>query len=226
MTWRNLVSGYTLEILQSAQIYAEHAQRQRDGSNTTTALPLEIDDLRLAVSSKLEHSYSSALPKEFLMPLAAQINRVPLPILPESYGIRLPPDRERLTAVNWDLIPLAERRTYPEAVSSEQLETRAAANGSSLGNGMDIDLSREDLFGRQDADEEEDVEEGDEGDEEDEEDMEEVVDPALRSAVEQDQEEDDVDGEAEGDNEGDEDGNENDGEGNANGGEEDDDYDA
>ena len=169
------------------------------------------------------------------MPLAAQINRVPLPILPESYGIRLPPERERLTAVNWDLLPLVERRSYPE-IMEEQQQPKASSvvtNGVLNGNeaGMDIDVNGEDLFGGQDNDEDEDAEE----DEEDEEDMEEVVDPSLQNITEQDQDqepdedEDDAEAEAEGDGDGEENDieieNDNEGDENAEGREEDDDYD-
>lgn len=220
-------------MLQSAQAYAEHAARPRDstaggsgsGSNAQTAPPLELDDIRLAVASKLEHSYSSPLPKEFLLPLAAQINRVPLPILPESYGIRLPPQRERLTAPNWDILPLKERRTYPEIQAQDQ----QSADKADGGGDTEMELARGDLFGNEDDD-----------DDDDDGDMEEVLDPTLQeqsnaneaqtNADDGEEEEDDDDDEEEDeedDGEGDNDGEEEDeeeAEAQARG--EDDDYDA
>lgn len=144
----------------------------------------------MAVSSKLEHSYSSPLPKEFLLPLAAQINRVPLPILPESYGIRLPHERDRLTAVNWNLAPVTEKRSYPELEQLNQAQSGTsgqaaptastsqgpAVNGTGAsGSAMDLDLAQNDLFGGQGDDEDED------DDDEDDEDMEEVVDTSLQA---------------------------------------------
>jgi transcription initiation factor TFIID subunit 9B len=42
---------------------------------------------------------------QLLLNLATTVNRQPLPPIPESYGIRLPPERERLTAVNFDIVP-------------------------------------------------------------------------------------------------------------------------
>jgi transcription initiation factor TFIID subunit 9B len=164
----------------------------------------------MAANSKLEHSYSSPLPKEFLLPLAAQINRVPLPILPESYGIRLPHERDRLTAINWDLAPVTERRTYPEEVSDARDDGASGStsqanpaagpggvNGSHTGaSGMDLDMAGDNLFGgRGDEDEDEDDE-----DDDDDEDMEEVVDTSLQQtdrAQSKDQEDADADEDAE-----------------------------
>jgi hypothetical protein len=40
-----------------------------------------------------------------LAQLAKERNREPLPPVPEKYGLRLPPDRHCLTAVNFQLIP-------------------------------------------------------------------------------------------------------------------------
>ncbi len=40
-----------------------------------------------------------------MLSLAAQANSVPLPSVPEVYGVRLPPAHECLTAVDFDLVP-------------------------------------------------------------------------------------------------------------------------
>ena len=192
-------TGYTLDILTSASTYAEHASRPRDAtaagggaaagpqSTTSSGAPLDLDDLRLAVSSKLEHSYSSPLPKEFLLPLAATLNRVPLPIIPDSYGIRLPHERERLTAVNWDLKPVKERREYKDILEEGDSDAKAAhASTSQLGvstvaGDMDVELEgRDDLFGGADDDEEEeddddDDDDGNDDDDDDDEEMEDVL---------------------------------------------------
>lgn len=211
-------AGYTHEVLSAAQAYAEHAQRPPNpaagggSSANANGIQLELDDLRLAVSSQLEHSYSTALPKEFLLPLATQINRVPLPILPESYGIRLPPERERLTAPNWDFLPVTERRAYAEQVPQQQQDlvqlmpdgqyqlngdgTAALAglvNGAGdmqnlvkagRSNGMDIDPSaQQDLFGRPDEDADGVDEEDDEDDDDDDDDDDEEMEDVLEASL-------------------------------------------
>ncbi|UZO22620.1 uncharacterized protein OCT59_014978 [Rhizophagus irregularis] len=50
-------------------------------------------------------SMMSNLRFKFLAQLAKERNREPLPPVPEKYGLRLPPDRHCLTAVNFQLIP-------------------------------------------------------------------------------------------------------------------------
>ena len=212
------LAGYTLDILQSASIYAEHASRPRDASaSTSTSGPtttssgavMEIDDLRIAVSSKLEHSYSSPLPKEFLLNLASQINKVPLPVIPDSYGIRLPHERERLTAPNWDLEPVKERRDLL-ALEEQERQKQAAidtaanmqANASTSAAVQDMDLveqgAREDLMGgAQQEDEDEDGEneeeeaegegeedEEDEDEDEDDDEMEDALQSGLQAGAE------------------------------------------
>lgn len=42
---------------------------------------------------------------QYMLSLATQTNSVPLPSVPEVYGVRLPPAHECLTAVNFDLVP-------------------------------------------------------------------------------------------------------------------------
>lgn len=42
---------------------------------------------------------------QYILSLAAQTNATPLPAVPEVFGVRLPPQAECLTAVDFDLIP-------------------------------------------------------------------------------------------------------------------------
>ena len=42
---------------------------------------------------------------QYLLSLATQINSVPLPSVPEVFGVRLPPSSECLTSVDFDLVP-------------------------------------------------------------------------------------------------------------------------
>ncbi|KAG0253174.1 hypothetical protein DFQ27_007625 [Actinomortierella ambigua] len=86
---------YTVDVFQDALLYSEHA-----GTND-----VGLDDVRLAIQGRVNHSFTSPPPKEFLLELAEAKNRVPLPLIPDKYGIRLPPERHCLTAVNFQLIP-------------------------------------------------------------------------------------------------------------------------
>ena len=45
-------------------------------------------------------------PSQYLLNLANQLNRQPLPQIEAVYGpLKLPPEKERLTAVNFDVVP-------------------------------------------------------------------------------------------------------------------------
>ncbi|KAF9957901.1 Transcription initiation factor TFIID subunit 9 [Mortierella alpina] len=86
---------YTTDVFQDALLYSEHAGRTEVG----------LDDVRLAIQGRVNHSFTAPPPKEFLLELAEEKNKVPLPLIPEKYGIRLPHERHCLTAVNFQLIP-------------------------------------------------------------------------------------------------------------------------
>lgn len=43
--------------------------------------------------------------EQFIMTLATQTNSQPLPSVPETFGLRLPPASDCLTSVDFDLIP-------------------------------------------------------------------------------------------------------------------------
>lgn len=42
---------------------------------------------------------------QFLLELAQEKNKVPLPLIPEKYGIRLPHEKHCLTAINFQVTP-------------------------------------------------------------------------------------------------------------------------
>ena len=90
---------YTVDILSDALVYAEHAGRAHAAHGP------DVEDVRLAVQAKVEHSMSVPMSKEFLLNLADNLNRTALPPIPERYGIRLPPEKDRLTAPNFDIAP-------------------------------------------------------------------------------------------------------------------------
>ncbi|KAI8837068.1 transcription initiation factor IID, 31kD subunit-domain-containing protein [Chytridium lagenaria] len=75
---------YVLDVLADAQLFSDHAGRGF----------VEVDDVKLAVEGK-----------EVLMEMALARNNVPLPLMQEKYGLRLPPERNCLTGVNFNIVP-------------------------------------------------------------------------------------------------------------------------
>lgn len=68
-----------------------------DGSNITVAA------LRQAIASRLDSSFATALPKEWMLDQAAERNRVRLPAIEKGFGMQLPPERFVLTGTPWGL---------------------------------------------------------------------------------------------------------------------------
>ena len=85
---------YTQSILLDAQAYADHVHGQGSA--------IGVEDVRLAVSAKVTHSFRGPPPKEFLLEVAAERNRRALPVVREGVEIRLPPERWCLNAPNWE----------------------------------------------------------------------------------------------------------------------------
>ncbi|OBZ76121.1 Lysophospholipid acyltransferase [Grifola frondosa] len=87
---------YTAQVLSDALMYAEHAGRTGK---------IEMDDVVLAVQARVGWEFGGRVPKEYIHSLATQTNSVPLPVVPEVFGVRLPNPSDCLTSVNFDLIP-------------------------------------------------------------------------------------------------------------------------
>jgi len=87
---------YTVQVLSDALVYAEHAGRPNK---------LEMDDITLAVQARVGWEFGGRVPKEYVLSLATQTNAQPLPPVLEVFGLRLPPQNERLTAIDFDLLP-------------------------------------------------------------------------------------------------------------------------
>ncbi|RIB02825.1 transcription initiation factor IID, 31kD subunit-domain-containing protein [Gigaspora rosea] len=85
---------YTIDVIQDAAAYAEHT-----GKND-----IDDDDIKLAIQGRINHSFIHPPQQEFLTQLAKEQNKEPLPQVPLRYGLRLPPERHCLTALNFKII--------------------------------------------------------------------------------------------------------------------------
>ncbi|EPY52491.1 SAGA complex/transcription initiation factor Taf9 [Schizosaccharomyces cryophilus OY26] len=107
---------YTQQLVQDSQVYAEHARG--------TGVPISVEDVRLAVASQVNHSFTGPPPKEFLLELSTERNRKPLPQIQPAYGLRLPPEKYCLTQPNWitsnELKNTDAMQEFPEDVRMDE----------------------------------------------------------------------------------------------------------
>ncbi|KAJ3252848.1 hypothetical protein HDU77_004889 [Chytriomyces hyalinus] len=89
------VHRYVLDVVADAQLFADHAGRTE----------IDADDVRLAVEAKMSHSFTGAPSKEVLASIAEAKNVAPLPVVNEKLGLRLPPERNALTGLNFQILP-------------------------------------------------------------------------------------------------------------------------
>ncbi|KAJ8471181.1 hypothetical protein OPV22_025524 [Ensete ventricosum] len=111
-----LAYRYVVDVLSDAQVYADHASK--------TAI--DPDDVRLAIQSKVNFSFSQPPPREVLLELARRRNKIPLPktIAPPG-SIPLPPEQDTLIIPNYQL--LIPRKQPPQVE-----ETEEDVNGSNV----------------------------------------------------------------------------------------------
>lgn len=84
---------YVADVLTDAQVYSEHS-----GKST-----IDSDDVKLAIQSKVNFSFSQPPPRQMLLELARSRNKIPLPKSITQYGIPLPPEQDTLIIPNYQL---------------------------------------------------------------------------------------------------------------------------
>ncbi|KAJ3045505.1 Transcription initiation factor TFIID subunit 9B [Rhizophlyctis rosea] len=89
------IHRYVLDILGDAQLFADHANHKE----------LDLDDIRLAVEGRVEHSFTSPPGRDLLMEVAKEANQTVLPPISEKYGLRLPKEQYLLTQQNFSILP-------------------------------------------------------------------------------------------------------------------------
>ncbi|QCE01561.1 transcription initiation factor TFIID subunit 9B [Vigna unguiculata] len=90
-TFLELWYRYIVDVLTDAQVYSEHAGKSE----------IDCDDVKLAIQSKLNFSFSQPPPREVLLELAKNRNKLPLPKTIAGPGIPLPPDQDTLISPNY-----------------------------------------------------------------------------------------------------------------------------
>uniref|UniRef100_A0A8C2CJD7 TAF9 RNA polymerase II, TATA box binding protein (TBP)-associated factor n=2 Tax=Cyprinus carpio TaxID=7962 RepID=A0A8C2CJD7_CYPCA len=90
---------YVTTIIEDAKIYSTHAKKST----------VDADDIRLAIQCRVDQSFISPPPRDFLLDIARQKNQTPLPLIKPYTGPRLPPDRYCLTAPNYRLKSLQKK---------------------------------------------------------------------------------------------------------------------
>ncbi|KAI9820127.1 MAG: Transcription initiation factor TFIID subunit 9 [Thelocarpon impressellum] len=142
----------------AAQAHAAKGGGSGAGAASADGGSVSLAALRLAVASRLNYQFGTGgggLPKEFLLEMAAERNRVALPVVGREWGVRLPPERFCLTGVGWGLREDWESEGSEddddEEGGMEGLENKEEGEGEDGGDG-EGDERMEDVFGDEDKD--------------------------------------------------------------------------
>ncbi|XP_042487400.1 transcription initiation factor TFIID subunit 9-like [Macadamia integrifolia] len=84
---------YVGDVLTDALVYSEHAGKPA----------IDCDDVKLAIQTKVNFSFSQPPPREVLLELARTRNKTPLPKSIAGPGIPLPPEQDTLISPNYQL---------------------------------------------------------------------------------------------------------------------------
>ncbi|KAF3775254.1 Transcription initiation factor TFIID subunit 9 [Nymphaea thermarum] len=101
---------YVVDVLTDAQTYSEHAGKPS----------IDCDDVKLAIQSKVNFSFSQPPPREVLLELARNRNKIPLPNSASGPGILLPPEQDTLISPNYQLaLPRRQVNSVVEETEEE-----------------------------------------------------------------------------------------------------------
>lgn len=89
----DFIHTYTVNVLKDAQVFQAH----REGAK------IDMEDLRLAIQSRVNNSFTQPPPRELMLELAADRNNQPLHVVPKRYGVLLPPEQLCLLNPNYQL---------------------------------------------------------------------------------------------------------------------------
>ncbi|KAF1793243.1 Histone-fold [Phytophthora cactorum] len=144
---QEFVHRYVTDILVDAQEYSMYADKQVEGHRTRLQIlssrtrrnavnfvlliqSIDPDDIRLAISSRLNHHYAQVPPRELMMELADKRNIIPLPPISNEYGVRLPP-------LQYQLVTKESDRHEPKTPNTPRL-----GDTTGFGTGLRGDAAR------------------------------------------------------------------------------------
>ncbi|KAJ8562699.1 hypothetical protein K7X08_031151 [Anisodus acutangulus] len=104
---------YVVDVLTDAQVYSEHAGKAS----------IDSDDIKLAIQSKVNFSFSQPPPREVLLELARNRNKIPLPKSIAGPGVPLPPDQDTLINPNYQLAIAKKQISQPEETEEDEEST-------------------------------------------------------------------------------------------------------
>ncbi|RWR78780.1 transcription initiation factor TFIID subunit 9 [Cinnamomum micranthum f. kanehirae] len=110
---------YVVDVLSDAQTYSEHAGKPS----------IDCDDVKLAIQTKVNFSFSQPPPREVLLELARSRNKIPLPKSIAGPGIPLPPEQDTLISPNYQLV-IPRKRSAQAVEETEEDEEGANPNTS------------------------------------------------------------------------------------------------
>ncbi|XP_073226799.1 transcription initiation factor TFIID subunit 9 [Cicer arietinum] len=111
---------YVVDVLTDAQVYSEHASKSA----------IDCDDVKLAIQSKVNFSFSQPPPREVLLELAQNRNKIPLPKSISGPGVPLPPDQDTLLNPNYQFAIPNKRPADPIEETEDEEATDANPNPS------------------------------------------------------------------------------------------------
>ncbi|KAK4373544.1 hypothetical protein RND71_008928 [Anisodus tanguticus] len=101
---------YVVDVLSDAQVYSEHAGKAS----------IDSDDIKLAIQSKVNFSFSQPPPREVLLELARNRNKIPLPKSIAGPGVPLPPEQDTLINPNYQLAIAKKQISQPEETEEDE----------------------------------------------------------------------------------------------------------
>ncbi|KAJ3126055.1 Transcription initiation factor TFIID subunit 9 [Nowakowskiella sp. JEL0407] len=127
------VHRYLLDVLSDAQAFADHS----------SSPDISLDHVKLAIESRLANSFDAPPPLDLMLEIADAKNAAALPMVPEKFGIRLPPERHTLTGINFQILP--KRITDENEDEDEFDDENSDVDGGNNLNGNDEDDDDEDM---------------------------------------------------------------------------------
>jgi transcription initiation factor TFIID subunit 9B len=86
-----LLYRHVWSVLDDARVYSEHADKPA----------IDADDVKLAIRTRVDASFTQPPSRDVSMRLARDVNKVPLPSVNAHAGVALPPRELQLTKQNF-----------------------------------------------------------------------------------------------------------------------------